>query len=101
MNEEPAVLGIAVYRKKDWEKLLQISDDMENLEPTWKEWHKNLKNFMVSVKKENKNISFKKITINLDDLIEYCIKNKLKINSKNRSKYTTHLMRKTFKDDTD
>jgi peptidoglycan hydrolase CwlO-like protein len=82
-------IKIAYYRKTDWKKLLKAIDDPENMHENWKDWHKSF----LKTKKELKTFGFKikEMTIDINDLIEYCKKRNIQNTGQARSQYTSQL----------
>lgn len=87
------VLAIATYKMQDWQRLREISDDKTELEDTWQEWHDSM------LKSEDilrrKGIKYKEELIDLNELMEYCEKNRLKVNSESRSRFVAHKLMMT------
>lgn len=86
MKKKPDILvGIAVYRKEDWQRLLEISADKDKLEDTWKDW----KHEYNKIKKNFKKMGIKSvdIVVDIDELISYCKKSGLRIDADARSRF--------------
>lgn len=83
MKSEIPVIGLATYRYNDWKRLLNISEDKEVLEDSWDEWNDNLHRYEEELR--NKNIKFKEVLIDLDELIDFCEDEQININSESRS----------------
>jgi hypothetical protein len=78
-------VNIAYYEKKDWEYFLSIISDKENMHDSWDDWYKDfikLKTNLVS-----NGFLVRDITININELIEYCNERNIKIDGKARSQY--------------
>jgi len=78
-------INIAFYEKKDWEQFLRIIDDRENMFDTWEEWHQsflNLKNHLIQ-----EGIQLNIVIININELVNYCNKRKIKLDGKARSQF--------------
>ena len=78
-------LKAAFYAKNDWERLLLISDDRDKLEDTWEKWYANY----LKAKKDflNSGIVLNEVRVNIDELIQFCKKNNLKIDGAARSMF--------------
>lgn len=81
-------VNIAYYEKKDWEQFLSIIDDKENMFETWEEWHQSF----LRLKKHLKQQGFivNTVKVNLNELVDYCIERKVKIDGKSRSQFVTN-----------
>ena len=79
------IINLAYYRKKDWNRFLEIIDDKESMFATWKEWNKAY----LKTKKEllNKGLTVKDLIVNLEELIDYCAIKGIKIDGKARSQF--------------
>ena len=91
-KNENNIVGIAIYRQEDWDRLLKISDDRDYLEDTWLEWNESVQRFEDTLRQ--KGIEYKEIIIDLDELIEYCKKRGFRINGESRSQFTAEKLRK-------
>lgn len=82
-NRVPLFLGIAHYRRKEWELLKNQFDDSERMHDTWSEWREAAEIGIESMYKQGK------IMIPIDlpakEIDEYCKKNKLPNISKTRN----------------
>ena len=69
-------IGVAWYRREQWDRLLEISSDPDQLEDTYEEWQtmaeQNLK------KLAQHGYMLRKVDIDVEELLRWC-------NSKNRS----------------
>jgi len=76
---------IAYYRKEDWKKLLEIIDDKKSMHESWNQWFKAF----TKAKKDlmSKGFTVVDIEIDLDELNNYCILNRIKNNGKARSQF--------------
>jgi len=78
-------VNIAYYEKKDYDYFLSIIDDKESMHDSWEEWHQaflKLKNHLVS-----QGFPIKVVTVDLNELINYCIDKKIKNDGKARSQF--------------
>ena len=78
-------IGIGEYRKEDYQEILRISEDKENMEETWEEWKANknrtIKNF------HNMGLKTIDIIVTPKELVKYCREKGLKINGKSRANF--------------
>jgi len=91
-KKEKNIVGIAIYSMEDWERLRKISDDKGQLEDTWLEWIYSFRRFEDDLRQRG--IEYEDILIDLDELIEYCRIQGLRINSESRSRFTANKLRR-------
>lgn len=82
------LVGIGKYIKEDYEEILKISSDRDNLDATWEEWKINQEN----VKKQIKLSGFKVIDIIVKprELVSYCREKGMEINGQSRSNFISY-----------
>ena len=87
MKNLPEV-NLAYYEKSDWNKFLSIAVDRETLHDSWDDWHESF----LRTKNHLKSQGFvvHKITIDLDDLDEFCRSRQIANNGKARSEYVSN-----------
>ena len=89
------VFGIGHYLKEDYEEILNLSEDRENMDETWLEWKKSkataIKNF--------KNMGIKPIDVIVipKELVKYYRENGLNINGKSRANFISFKVSKLNK----
>lgn len=78
-------IGIGQYRKEDYNEILSLSEDRENMDATWEDWKKSkakaVKNFKIG------GVYPIDIVVIPSELVNYCREQGLKINGKSRSKF--------------
>ena len=92
MNDETTILGLGWYQPEQWERLLQISDDRNELDDTYEDWKKNANTAIQEVKSSGRHI--KKVKINLEDLLSWCNENNIPVNGASRSRYVVMVMQR-------
>jgi len=85
-------IGIACYRRDQWELFLDMADDRDKLEKTWEDWRANVNRVIKNLKDLGKEVE--EIEIDLNDLANYCKENNLPNTTKTRSKYVADLLSK-------
>ena len=76
---------MAYYEKEDWEFFLSIVDDKENLHEKWEDWFKSYSNLKAHLISEG--IVVRDIKININELVDYCLDRKIKIDGKARAQF--------------
>lgn len=76
-------IGVGEYRKEDYQEIYKLSEDKDNMDPTWEEWKKSKSDALKKFKK----VGIKTIDIIVlpHELVKYCRENGLKINGKSRA----------------
>jgi hypothetical protein len=90
-NKRDVLVGIAVYRKEDWKRLHDISVDKKELPDTWKDWKHEYNKLKENFKTTR--IRTIDIVVDIDELILYCKKSELKIDSTARSRFVADKVR--------
>ena len=83
-------LAVAVYRPEHYVRLLTTTEDASDLEPTWQEWHTvylETRQHMAAL-----GIDLIEVTVDLDDLEQYCQEQGLKNTRGTRAQYAAHVL---------
>ena len=64
------VLGIAWYTREQYERLLKLANDRDNLEDTYEEWQATAEKMMVQLSKPG--VLPRKIHIDVEELAAWC-----------------------------
>ncbi len=80
-----STVNLAYYEKKDWEYFLSIIDDREIMPDEWDEWFKQYSKLKTQLIMEG--FFIREVTINISELIDYCIKKNIRIDGKSRSMF--------------
>ena len=83
-------LAVAVYRPEHYARLLATTEDASDLEPTWQEWHnvyQETRQHMAAL-----GIDLIEVTVDLDDLEQYCLEQRLKNTSGTNAPYAAHVL---------
>jgi predicted ATPase len=78
-------IKIAYYRKKDWNRFINMIDDKESMHDTWREWHKAFEKGKRDL--INQGFEVEDVIVNLDELSEYCKLRGIKNDGKARSAF--------------
>jgi hypothetical protein len=84
--------GIAWFRPEQWSRLLEISEDREDLEETFAEWESLAEEKLRDLRAQG--VDAEKITIDLEELLTWCKSQGLSVNASARSQYVAELLRK-------
>ena len=84
--------GIAWFRPAQWSRLLEISEDREDLEETFAEWESLAKEKLRDLRAQG--IRAEKVTVDVEELLVWCQSRGLSVNASARSQYVADLLRK-------
>jgi len=84
-------IGIAWYHRDQWQRLREVSTDVDKLEETYDQWlwwaTKHIKEMT------DAGMSIGKVHIDIERLIVRCEENGLEVNSSSRAQYTAERLR--------
>ena len=83
-------IGIGVYLKEDYPKILAMSVDKNKMNPTWEEW--KVKKEILKLTLSRKGIHTIDILVKPDELAKYCKQNQLSVEGASRAQYVQHLV---------
>ena len=88
-------MGVAWYRPEQWERLLEISSDYQELEDTFEEWkvmaEKNLR------KLSQHGYVIRKVDIDVEELLSWCNLNHRPVDGDSRTEFTVIKLREPDK----
>lgn len=90
-DDVTTVMGVAWYRREQWDRLLEISSDRNELERTYDEWR-----VMAEIKTKElakHGYEFRKIAIDVEELLKWCNSKKRPVNGDARSEFTAIKLR--------
>ena len=87
-EHEVSRIGIAWYRRDQWEELLEASVDREELEDTYEEWLEIARNRLVEFATEG--VTTQRVDVDVSELIQWCRKEGRPIDSPARAAYAAH-----------
>lgn len=90
MNDQQLVFGISWFQPEQWDRLLEISEDREDLDDSYEEWRSNASKTIAEMESQGQTV--KKVKVDLEKLIYWCNQNSLPINGKARSQYVSYLL---------
>jgi hypothetical protein len=93
---EGVVMGVAWYRPGQWERLLEISDDRDELVATYEEWVKDAESTLQEMRKAG--IYPEKVEIDVKDLLRWCNEHDRPVDGSARVEYTTEKLVQRRKD---
>jgi len=85
------VVGVAWYRRDEWQPLLEVSVDREELEDTYDEWLSAMPSRLAEIKKAG--LEPHKIDVAIDKLIAWCNSRGRVVDGAARADYAAHKLR--------
>lgn len=86
-------VGVAWYKPDQWERLLAVSVDKDNLEETYEEWTLEAKRVIKELRRQGLNIV--KVDVNIEELIDWCQQKNIPVNGEARSMYAAHKLQQS------
>ena len=87
-----AKFGIAWYRPEQWARLLEVSDDRDELEATFAEWEALAEEKVRELQAEGVNVE--KVIVDIEELLAWCQGRGLSVDASARSHYVADLLRR-------
>lgn len=91
LSREKVIVGFGLFRREQYQLLLESAADRDNLDDTYDEW---LRSFREGVKNaRSTGIEPVKVDVDMEELLSYCKKHNLKNNAETRSQFYAELLR--------
>ena len=84
------VTGICWYSAEQWARLREVASDPGELEETHEEWLTMMKRSLRSFREAG--IQYQLIDIDVEELVNWCNRKRIPINSSSRAEYAAHLL---------
>ena len=96
VNREPKVkVGIAWYKRDQWQLLLDVSVDRDELEATYAEWKKDAEKAVEQLRQGGLDVV--KVNVRIEELLDWCQSQNLPVNATARSKFAAHKLQQSDK----
>jgi hypothetical protein len=79
------ILGVSWYTREQYDRLLELADDRDNLEDTYDEWQASAEKMMVKLSKPG--VLPRKVHINVEELVAWCKAHNRPINGAARTMF--------------
>ena len=89
-------MGVAWYRREQWQRLLEISLDRDGLEDTYDAWQVTAQKSMRKLSRQGYIV--RKIDIDVEELLSWCHSHRRPVDGKARSEFAVVKLRKQFKE---
>jgi hypothetical protein len=88
---ERSVIGVAWYRREQWNRLREISSDRDKLEESYDEWLRNAVNALENLRAAG--IDPAKVDVDTEELLEWCRSKGQPVNGRSRSIFAAKRIR--------
>ena len=87
-------MGVAWYRKEQWELLRKISEDVDELEETYEEW---LREATVGLKRmKDLGMEVEEVDVDVNELVAWCKQRGEPVNGSSRSEFAADKIRRKY-----
>jgi len=93
-NETKIVTGIAWYRPEQWQRLREVSEDVENLEDTYEAWLQTAERMIRDGIPAD--IAVEKVDLDVEEVLAWCNVRGLPMNATARSRYVSERIRQKY-----
>jgi len=87
-DKKPIAIAFCWYQPDEWEKLKVVASDPEILDDTYKEWKSNANSAISKIGAEGHDVV--KVSISVDELVNWCKANYFEIDISARSRFAAH-----------
>jgi hypothetical protein len=95
-NESKLVTGIAWYRPEQWERLREVSEDVENLADTYEEWLQTAERMIRDGIPAD--VSVERVDLDVEEVLAWCHERGLAMNAEARSRYVSERLRQKYEE---
>lgn len=89
------VLGVAWYRREQWNRLLEIASDRDQLEDTYDAWKSTAQKQFDELAQAGQPV--RKVDIDVDELLSWCDSEDRPVDGAARAEFTAHRLREREK----
>lgn len=84
-------IGLGWYSRAAWHRLLEISEDRDQLDDTYEEWEASARRALQQIK--NSGGQVEKVPIDPERLLRWCNEKGVAVNGASRAEYVTRMLR--------
>jgi hypothetical protein len=93
-NETQIVTGVAWYRPEQWERLREVSEDVDNLEETYDAWLKTAERLIRDGIPAD--VRVEKIDVDVEEVLAWCNVLGLPMNTASRARFVSERVRQKY-----
>ena len=86
-ENKQATVGVAWYRKDQWEELLRLSDDRASLEDNFGEWLIDARLTLLRLRREG--LDVRQVDVDVNDLASWCKEHGVHVTASTRANYVS------------
>ena len=90
-NKRQIVTGVAWYRREQWERLREVSEDVDNLDETYDAWLETAERMIRDGIPAD--VHVEKIDIDVEEVLAWCNVKGLPMNASSRSQFVSERIR--------
>jgi len=91
LNETQIITGVAWYRPEQWDRLREVSEDVENLEETYDAWlHTAERMIREGIPAD---VVVEKIDVDVEEVLAWCNVRGLQMNAASRARFVSERVR--------
>ena len=90
-RQSQIVTGVAWYRREQWERLREVSEDVDNLEETYDAWLQTAERMIRDG--IPKDVIVEKIDIDVEEVLAWCNVQRLPMNAASRARFVSERVR--------
>jgi hypothetical protein len=86
----PVVIGFGWFTREQWQRLIEVVEDRNELDDTYEQWEKSAVAAMQMIERQGHKVE--RVYIEVEALVSWCKRKGLTVNGKSRAEYVTQLM---------
>ena len=90
-NKRQIVTGVAWYRREQWERLREVSEDVDNLDETYDAWLETAERMIRDGIPAD--VHVEKVDIDVEEVLAWCNVKGLPMNASSRSQFVSERIR--------
>jgi hypothetical protein len=90
--DQPVVVGVAWFDRKQWKRLTEAVEDRSELEDTYEQWQESALDAVRTIERQGQRVE--KVHVEVESLVSWCKEQGLPVNGKSRAEYVTQIMRR-------
>jgi len=90
--DRAAVVGLAWFSRKQWQRLTEVAEDRNELEDRYEQWEQRAVEAMRAIERQGQKVE--KVHVEVESLMSWCKEKGVAVNDQSRAEYVTQLMRR-------
>jgi hypothetical protein len=93
-SESKIITGVAWYRPEQWERLREVSEDVDNLEETYDAWRETAERMIRDGIPSD--VQVEKMDIDVEEVLAWCNERELPMNTASRAQFVSERVREKY-----